>query len=68
MILACLIFTVIDSFNSTDNPVMGRVLDMQRDWQYGNAAAMAWLYFIIVLTAVGIVTVVLSRFVYYEVE
>ena len=68
MILACLIFTVIDSFTSPDNAVMGRVLDMQKDWQYGYAAAMAWIYFIIVLAAVGLITVILNHFIYYEVD
>ena len=68
MILACLIFTVIDSFTAPDNLVMGRVLGMQSDWQYGHAAAMAWIYFAIVLAAVGIITAILNMFIYYEVE
>lgn len=68
MILACLIFTVIDSFTAPDNLVMGRVLDMQSDWQYGYASAMAWIYFAIVLAAVGIITLIMNRFIYYEVE
>ncbi len=68
MILANLIFTVIDSFTSPDNQVMGRVLEMQRDWYYGYAAAMAWIYFLIVLAAVGLITVILNRFIYYEVD
>ncbi len=68
MILANLIFTVIDSFTSPDNLVMGRVLDMQSDWKYGQAAAMAWVYFLIVLAAVGIITVIMNHFIYYEVD
>ncbi len=68
MILACMIFTVIDSFTAPDNLVMGRVLDMQSDWQYGHAAAMAWVYFAIVLAAVGLITVIMNRFIYYEVD
>ncbi len=68
MILANLIFTVIDSFTAPDNLVMGRVLDMQGDWQYGHAAAMAWVYFAIVLAAVGLITVIMNRFIYYEVD
>ena len=68
MILACLIFTVIDSFTSPDNLVMGRVLDMQKDWQYGYAAAMAWVYFAIVLAAVGLITLIMNRYIYYEVD
>ncbi|MBQ2265688.1 MAG: sugar ABC transporter permease [Oscillospiraceae bacterium] len=68
MILANLIFTVIDSFTAPDNLVMGRVLDMQSDWKYGQAAAMAWVYFLIVLAAVGIITVIMNHFIYYEVD
>lgn len=68
MILACLIFTVIDQFTSPDNVVMGRVLDMQKDWQYGYAAAMAWVYFVIVLAAVGCITLMMNHFIYYEVD
>ncbi|MBP5363284.1 MAG: sugar ABC transporter permease [Ruminococcus sp.] len=67
-ILANLIFTVIDSFTSPTNTVMGRILAMKEEWKFGEAAAMAWIYFIIVLVAVGIVSLIVSRFVYYEVE
>lgn len=66
--LACFIFTVIDSFTDTDNSVMCRILDMQMDWKYGEASAMAWIYFAIVLAAVGIISAIINKFVYYEVE
>lgn len=68
MILACLIFTVIDSFTSPNNLVMGRVLAMRSDMAYGYASAMVWVYFLIVLAAVGLITWILNRFIYYEVE
>lgn len=68
MILACFIFTVIDSFTDPDNVVMGRILDLQSDWQYGPASAMAWIYFAIVLAAVGLITAILNKFIYYEVD
>lgn len=68
MILACLIFTVIDSFTAPDNLVMGHVLDMRSEWQYGYASAMAWVYFSIVLAAVGLITLLMDRFIYYEVD
>ena len=35
---------------------------------YGQASAMAWVYFAIVLAAVGIITAIINKFVYYEVE
>lgn len=68
MILACFIFTIIDSFTDPNNVVMGRILDLQSDWQYGPASAMAWVYFAIVLAAVGIITAILNKFIYYEVD
>ena len=68
MILACFIFTIIDSFTDPNNSVMGRIGDLQMDWKYGEASAMAWIYFAIVLLAVGIVTVIVNKFVYYEVD
>ena len=68
MILACFIFTIIDSFTDPNNVVMGRILDLQSDWQYGPASAMAWVYFAIVLAAVGIITAILNKFIFNEVD
>ena len=67
-ILANLIFTVVDSFTSPTNKVMGRILDMKEDWKFGEASAMAWIYFLIVLVAIGIVTSIVNKFIYYEVD
>jgi len=68
MVLACFIFTVIDSFTSPTNAVMSHILETQSEWQYGYASAMAWIYFLIVLLAVGIITMMLNHFVYYETD
>jgi len=68
MILANFIYTVIDSFTATDNGVMSRVLEKQLEWDYGYAAAMAWSYFAIVMIVVGIITVIINKFIFYEVE
>ena len=68
-ILANLIFTVIDSFTNPMNKVMRRIMTFQNeDMNYGLAAAMAWIYFAVVLIAVGILSAVISRFIYYENE
>ena len=48
MILASLIYTVIDVFISVDNPVMKQVIQKVQAWEYGYSAAMAWVYFLIV--------------------
>lgn len=68
MILANFIYTVIDSFTKTDNLVMSRVLDKQLDWDYAYAAAMAWSYFAIVMVVVGIIVMIINKFIFYEVE
>ncbi len=68
MILANLVFTIIDSFTDPSNLVMERVLIMQKDWQYGLSAAMAWAYFAIVIAALGIIVAIVNKFIYYEVD
>jgi ABC-type sugar transport system permease subunit len=68
MVLACLIFTVIDSFTSPDNLVMQRIMEIRTDMRYDYAAAMIWVYFGIVLAAVGLITLIMSRYIYYETD
>ncbi len=67
-ILANLIFTVIDSFTSPTNQVMGRIQTMKEGWFFGYASAMAWIYFGIVLIAIAIITLIVNKFIYYEVD
>lgn len=66
MILSNLVYTVIDAFVSTDNVVMEYVLERARDWDYGYSAALAWIYFAIVGACLGLICVIINRFVYYE--
>lgn len=68
MILANLIYTVIDVFIDANNPVMVQVLAKNSAWMYGISTAMAWTYFGIVGIALGILTAIISRFVFYQVD
>lgn len=68
MILANLVYTIIDAFVSTDNVVMKYVLQQSRQWEYGYSAALAWIYFAIVGAVLGLVCFIVNRFVYYENE
>ncbi len=68
MILANLVYTIIDAFVSTDNVVMKYVLTQSRQWEYGYSAALAWIYFAIVGAVLGLVCFIVNRFVYYENE
>ena len=63
-ILANLIFTVIDTFTSPMNTVMSRILTLKSEWHFGQASAMAWIYIAIVLTAKGIITAIVNKFIY----
>ena len=66
MILVNFVYTIIDTFTDPSNQVMARVLQVQADWKYGRAAAMAWSYFAIVLVLVGIVFWIMNKFIYYD--
>ena len=68
MILANLVYTVIDAFVSTDNKVMQYILAYQRNGQYGYSAAMAWIYFAVIGGILGIIVLIVNKFVFYENE
>ena len=68
MILANLVYTIIDAFVSTDNKVMQYVLTMQRYGEFGFSAAMSWIYFAVIGGILGIIVVIVNRFVFYENE
>lgn len=67
-ILVNFIFTVIDSFTNPTNAVMKRILALRDDWEFGIISSMAWLYFGIILAAIGIVTFIANKMIYYETE
>ena len=69
MILVNLVYTVIDSFTSKSNQVMQYI---SRTYETGNirprelSSAMSWMYFLIVLALIGIVSLIASAFVFYQ--
>jgi ABC-type sugar transport system permease subunit len=67
-ILANLIFTVIDSFTNPMNSVMNRIVAMKNQWEFGGASAMAWVYFAIVLGAIGVFAWLTGKFIQYETD
>lgn len=68
MIMANLVYTIIDAFVSTDNDVMNLVLKQSRLGEYGYSAALAWTYFAIIGAILGVVVLIVNKFVYYENE
>ncbi len=67
MILAALVYTVVDSFVDPENQVMKLIMAQESSWNYGYMAAMAWAYFAIVGLALAIISGIISKHVYYEV-
>lgn len=68
MIVTNLVYTIVDSFTDTANPVMALVLSESKSWNHGYSAAMAWAYFAIIAVALVIIVLIINKFVYYEVE
>ncbi|MCL2071444.1 MAG: sugar ABC transporter permease [Oscillospiraceae bacterium] len=68
MILANLIYTIIDTFSDSQNIVMRLVLRQVSQNQFGLGAAMAWIYFGIIALALAVVVGIVSRFVFYQVD
>lgn len=66
LILTCTIYTIIDSFTTTNNGVMTMIENKAyTDLNFSISAAMAWVYFVLVIAIIGIVAFAISRFVFY---
>lgn len=60
-ILANLVFTVIDTFTNPMNKVMKRILTLRSEFKFGEASAMVWIYFAVVLFSIGIAVNITRR-------
>lgn len=60
MILVNVVYTIIDSFTDSANTVMDQIASVFSDQQYDRAAAMSWVYFLIIGVILGIVLFVAS--------
>lgn len=66
LFLVNLIYTVVDSCMRSDNEVMEKISDtMIANLDYGFSSAMAWIYFVIVIAILGLISLILSKAVYY---
>ncbi len=68
MLIASLVYTIVDSFVDPENEVMTLVLAQSQQWEHGYSAAMAWAYFAIVGVILAILLALVNKFVYYEVD
>ncbi|MDR2043251.1 MAG: sugar ABC transporter permease [Clostridium sp.] len=66
LFLVNLVYTVVDFFMRSDNVVMEKISEtMIVHLNYGFASAMAWTYFGVAIAVIGVISLVLSKGVYY---
>lgn len=66
LILTCVVYTIIDSFTSNDNTVMTMIESQAfTEGNFSTSAAMAWIYFAIVIVILAVVSFLISKFVFY---
>lgn len=66
LILVNIIYTIIDFFCRSDNEVMEYISEtMIGTLRYDLSAAMAWIYFVCCMAIIGIISLIISKKVYY---
>ena len=67
IIFVNIIYTVINGFTRSDNPIMALIDDVAfNKMNYSASSAMAWLYFALVIVVLGLVALVCYRFTFYQ--
>ena len=63
-----LIYTIIDTFNDTGNPVIKYIADVSQELNMDYSAALSVVYAFVILLIIGIVFKLLSKHVFYMVD
>jgi len=66
LILVNVIYSIIDSFTSSRNEVMNNIMTFMKRGFYGEASAMAWVYFVVAAVFIIVIGFSVSRFVFYQ--
>ena len=67
IILVNVIYTVVDSLTRSDNIIMQQIREQSfNSSNMGVASAMAWSYFLLTAVVIGLLYLIISRFVYYQ--
>lgn len=67
LVIVNVIYTVIDSFTSSDNVIMLQIQEQTfKSNGMGLASAMAWFYFLVVAVCLIIITLIVRGYVYYQ--
>lgn len=66
LILTCVIYTIIDSFTSSENTIMSMIeSEAFVRGNFSTSSVMAWIYFAIVIVILAVVSFLISKFVFY---
>ena len=65
MILVNAVYTIIDSFTAESNVVMKFIAGKYNESNVVSSA-MAWVYFLVIITIIAVVAAILSSFVFYQ--
>jgi len=67
MIFVNVVYSIIDSFTNTVNPIMGHIQRMGfSQGNYGVASAMAWIYFVVIAAFTIIISGIIYKFTFYQ--
>ncbi len=66
LILVNVIYTIVDFFTKSDSEFMDMINEtLLQNFNYGRVSAMSWVYFAIIIVILGIVSLIISKRVYY---
>ncbi len=68
LILVNVVYTIIDTFSATDNPLLKMINDFINQFDFGLASALSWMYFVVIFVIIGVVYAVLQKMVHYSVD
>ena len=68
LILTCVVYTVVDTFTATSNPVMEIIhkTAFGSSQNFSLSSAMAWIYFLLIIGILGITSALVSRRIFYQ--
>lgn len=67
LILVNVVYTIVDSFTKPTNEIMTMIQNTAFETSfYGYSAAIAWIYFLVILFLLGVVAWIISRYVYLQ--
>ena len=68
IILVNIIYTLIDTFTNADNAMMQLISENSKQLRFSTAAAMSWVYFLVIFIVLGAAALILKKKIVYVVD